>query len=100
MGREGLKEAALQSTQKAHYLAGELAKIPGISLAYPQAAFFKEFVINTPISADQIIEKMLPRAIYAGVKVGEKQLMLAVTEKKRKAEIDEFVKAMQEVCHV
>jgi len=100
MGREGLKEVALQSTQKAHYLASELAKIPGINLAYPQASFFKEFVINTPISADQIIEKMLPRAIYAGVKVGEKQLMLAVTEKKRKAEIDEFVKAMQEVCHV
>ncbi len=100
MGREGLKEAALQSTQKAHYLASELAKIPGVSLAYPQASFFKEFVINTPLPADQIIEKMVPRAIYAGVKVGEQQLMLTVTEKKRKAEIDEFVKAMQEVCHV
>lgn len=100
MGREGLKEAAIQSTQKAHYLASELCKLNGISMAYPKASFFKEFVISTPIPADEIIAKMLPRAIYAGVKVGENQLMLAVTEKKRKAEIDDFVKAMQEVCHV
>jgi len=47
-----------------------------------------------------IIEKMLPQAIYAGVAVAENQLMIAVTEKKRRSEIDDFVKAMQEVCHV
>ena len=100
MGREGLKEVSTQSAQKAHYLADELCKIAGIKPAYPKASFFKEFVISTPISADMIIEKMLPRGIYAGVKVGENQLMIAVTEKKRKAEIDEFVHAMKEVCHV
>lgn len=100
MGREGLKEAAIQSTQKAHYLAQELSKLSGFSMAYPQASFFKEFVINTPLPAQQIIEQMLPRAIYAGVAVAEHQLMLAVTEKKRKAEIDDFVKAIQELCHV
>ncbi|MCB5269596.1 MAG: aminomethyl-transferring glycine dehydrogenase subunit GcvPA [Candidatus Cloacimonadaceae bacterium] len=100
MGREGLKEAALQSTQNAHYLANELCQIKGISMAYPDAPFFKEFVINTPLPAAMIIEKMLPQAIYAGVAVAENQLMIAVTEKKGRSEIDDFVKAMQEVCHV
>ena len=99
MGREGLKEAAIQSAQKAHYLADELAKIKGISLKY-QAPFFKEFVITTPLPAAKIIEKMIPRGIYAGVKVGENELMIAVTEKKQKAEMDEYVKAMKEVCNV
>ena len=99
MGREGLKEVAIQSAQKAHYLADELAKVPGISLRY-QAPFFKEFVIQTPLPAAEIIEKMLPRGIYAGVKVGKNELMIAVTEKKQKAEMDEYVKAMQEVCNV
>ncbi|MCB5262282.1 MAG: glycine dehydrogenase, partial [Candidatus Cloacimonetes bacterium] len=99
MGREGLKEAAIQSAQKAHYLADELAKIKGISLKY-QAPFFKEFVILTPLPAATIIDKMLPRGIYAGVKVGKNELMIAVTEKKRKAEIDEYVSAMKEVCNV
>ena len=99
MGREGLREAAIQSTQKAHYLAAELSKIDGIMLKHPAATFFKEFVISTPIAAQSIIEKMLPRGIYAGVELGKNELMLAVTEKKTKAEIDDFVKAMQEVCN-
>lgn len=99
MGKEGLREVALQSTQKAHYLAAELGKIKGISLKYPQAAFFKEFVINTPIPAQTIITRMAPRNIYPGVAIGEYELMLAVTERKRKREIDDFVQQMQEVCH-
>ena len=99
MGREGLKEAAIQSAQKAHYLADELTKIKGISLKY-QAPFFKEFVILTPVPASEIIEKMLPKGIYAGVKLAENELMIAVTEKKQKLELDEYVKAMKEVCNV
>jgi len=99
MGREGLREAALQSAQKAHYLADELCKIDGFKLEYPQAAFFKEFVVHTPIPARQIIDKLLPRGIYAGVELAENSLMIAVTEKKGKAAIDEYVKAMQEVIH-
>ncbi|MDD4148295.1 MAG: aminomethyl-transferring glycine dehydrogenase subunit GcvPA, partial [Candidatus Cloacimonetes bacterium] len=99
MGREGLREVAIQSTQKAHYLAEELCKIQGIDLKYAAAPFFKEFVITTPIAAAEINERMLPRGIYAGVEVGKNELMLAVTEKKTKAQIDDFIKAMQEVCH-
>lgn len=99
MGKEGLREVAIQSTQKAHYLADELAKIPNIKLKYTHTPFFKEFVITVPIKAKALIEKMLPRGIYAGVEVGEYDLMLAVTEKKTKAAIDEFVCAMKEVCH-
>jgi glycine cleavage system protein P-like pyridoxal-binding family len=43
---------------------------------------------------------MVPKGIYAGVKVGKNELMIAVTEKKQKTEMDEYVKAMQEVCNV
>lgn len=100
MGREGLKEVAIQSAQKAHYLAEELSKIEGVQLSFPKAEFFKEFVIKTPLKAKELIEKMLPKGIYAGVEVGENELMLAVTEKKSKAEIDEFVNAMKEVYNV
>lgn len=100
MGREGLKEVATQSAQNAHYLVNELCQIEGIKLAYPMASFFKEFVITTPIGSNEIIEKLLPRGIYAGYALGENQLMIAVTETKRKADIDDFIQAMKEVCHV
>ncbi|MDD2331696.1 MAG: aminomethyl-transferring glycine dehydrogenase subunit GcvPA, partial [Candidatus Cloacimonetes bacterium] len=48
MGKAGLREVAMQSTLKAHYLATELNKIPGFELTYPQAEFFNEFVLTTP----------------------------------------------------
>lgn len=100
MGREGLKEAAIQSAQKAHYLASELSKVDGISMKYPDAKFFNEFVIETKCDAQEIVDNLVPRGIYAGVVVGKNQLMLAVTEKKRKAAIDDFVNAIKEVCDV
>lgn len=100
MGKEGLIEIATQSVQKAHYAASELGKIPGLALAYPKAAFFKEFVIRTPQKAANIIHKLLPENIYAGIDLApyEKpnELMMAITEKKSKAEIDSFVQAMKE----
>lgn len=101
MGREGLKEVAIQSTQKAHYAAQQLSALPGFKLGFPQAVFFKEFVLFTPIPAAQIINRMLPRNIYPGLDLASygmpNALLIAVTEKKSKADIDALVDAMQEV---
>jgi glycine dehydrogenase subunit 1 len=104
MGREGMKEVAIQSAQKAHYAATELSKLNGFSMAYPDAPFFKEFVLYTPQPAAKIISAMLPCNIYPGVDMAAygmpNALMIAVTEKKTKADIDSLVIAMKEVCHV
>ncbi len=104
MGREGMVEVATQSTLKAHYLAAEIAKIPGFELAFPKAEFFKEFVVKTPVAPEKIIQKLLPRAIYPGVDLKrfghENMLMIAVTEKKNKADLDDLVTALKEVSHV
>ena len=103
MGREGLIEAATQSAQKAHYLAAELGKIKGFSLMFADTPFFKEFVLKTPVPADQIISGLLPQAIYPGVDLKRfghsNQLMIAVTEKKSKADLDELVEALKEFSH-
>ena len=101
LGKEGLIEVATQSAQKAHYTANELCKIPGLALAYPRAYFFKEFVLKTPKKAEEIIKTLVPGNIYAGIDLAPfgkpDELMIAVTEKKSKADIDSFVQAMQEV---
>ena len=61
-------------------------------------------MVNTPVPAAQIVEKLLPRAIYPGVDMARfdngKQLMIAVTEKKCKADLDALVSALREVTHV
>lgn len=101
MGREGLKEVATQSITKAHYLAQEICKIDGFELAYPQQTFFKEFVIKTPMDAEKVIAYALNHNIYAGVDMKrfghDKQLMIAVTEKKTKADMDRFISVLKGV---
>lgn len=100
MGKEGLKDVAKLSTAKAHYLADEISKLDGFSLAFDKP-FFKEFVIKLPIAASMIIEKLLEKNIFAGFNLKpfgyENMLLIAVTEQKTKKEMDNFVKALSEV---
>ena len=101
MGREGLVEAATQSAQKAHYLAQELARIKGCSLSWPDTPFFKEFTLQTAIPAAEIVDRLSSRAIFPGVDLGHfgqpDRLLIAVTEKKSKADLDELVDALKEL---
>lgn len=104
MGKAGLQEVATQCFHKAHYLANEISKLSGLSMAYPDVPFFKEFVINTSIPASKIIEKLLCKGIYPGLDMtaygNSKQLMIAVTEKKSVKDLDDFVCALKEAANV
>ncbi len=99
MGKEGLKEVAIQSTTKAHYLAGKISNINGFSLAF-EAPFFKEFAVKTPVLAKDIIEKLKSKNIFPGVDLKqfgyENMLLIAVTEKKRKRDLDELINSLKE----
>jgi len=96
MGRSGLKIVAELCVQKAHYLQEKICELPGYT-AVNSAPFFKEFVIETPIPAKEIIQKAVDQAIYAGIDLGtffserKNQLLIAVTEKRTKEELDRFV---------
>ncbi len=99
LGKEGLQQVASQSTQKAHYLAAKIAAIPGFSLKYT-APFFREFVVETPVHAALIVERMLEHKIFAGYDLaahGESGLLVAVTEKRTKEELDGFVEKLGEI---
>lgn len=102
MGKEGIKEAATQSTTKAHYLAEKIAELDKFELAFT-APFFKEFAIKTPIPAKDIITKLQTKNIFPGIDLKafghEEMLLIAVTEKKRKCDLDELVKSLQEVTN-
>ncbi|MEI6756733.1 MAG: aminomethyl-transferring glycine dehydrogenase subunit GcvPA [Chlorobium sp.] len=93
LGKQGLRQVAEQSARNAHYLAGKIAAIPGFSLKY-QAPFFREFVVETPIPAAEVIERMLDKKVFAGYDLavhGESGLLVAVTEKRSREELDSFV---------
>lgn len=97
MGKEGLKEAAYQSYQKAHYLAERLDQISGFEVANKDN-FVNEFVLKTKKDNKKIIEKMLGYDIVPGYdlqEIDEDGLLICVTEKKSKEEMDKFIEKME-----
>ncbi|MCC7144981.1 MAG: aminomethyl-transferring glycine dehydrogenase subunit GcvPA [Phycisphaeraceae bacterium] len=99
MGPAGLREVAEQCYHKAHYAAEKIADVPGYKLAY-SGAFFHEFVVDTPVPAQSIIDLGRARGILPGLdaaKLGighERQLLVAVTEKRTAGEIDALVELL------
>lgn len=96
MGKEGLKQAALQCTSKAHYLQNALAEI-GFQLTYDQP-FFHEFVTTCPLPASQILKALEDRGILGGLPLNEQEILWCTTEKNTKKEMDTLVSVLKEVC--
>ncbi|MEX0773008.1 MAG: aminomethyl-transferring glycine dehydrogenase subunit GcvPA [Balneolales bacterium] len=96
LGKQGIREVAELSTQKAHYLAEQIGKLDGYSLRFNKP-FFKEFVINTPQKPDDIIDALYDKGFLAGLDLSrfdDEGLMIAVTEKRSKSEMDELVNVL------
>jgi len=96
VGKTGLRQVAELSMQKAHYLSGRINDLPGYSVR-GDAPFFREFVVDTPVDASLVVERMLEHGFFAGCDLGlfgEKGLLCAVTEKRTKAEMDRFVECL------
>ncbi|CAM4289415.1 aminomethyl-transferring glycine dehydrogenase subunit GcvPA [Paenibacillus tarimensis] len=101
MGKAGLQEVAKQNYCKARYAAGRAATEPGLSLAF-EAPFFNEFVIKLPegTSPDDLSAKLLQAGYIGGLELGREypelagHMLVAVTERRSKAEIDGFISEM------
>lgn len=99
LGPQGIKEVAELCWHKAHYAAEQLVKIPFVKLKYT-TAYFKEFVVELPCPAVKVIEPLLAAGFHAGLPLGtwypdmENCLLVAVTEKRNKNEIDGLVAAL------
>jgi glycine dehydrogenase subunit 1 len=92
MGPEGLREVAELSASKAHYLAGKLSDA-GIQLRYPDAPFLWEFVVEMPDVA-RANEALLDAGMIGGYDLGDGGMLVAVTEKRTKEELDAFVEVV------
>ncbi len=100
LGPKGIKEVASLNLEKAHNLAENICKIDGFSIKY-QKPFFNEFVINCPIPAKQIINKLAKKGILAGYDLGQVDknlkncLLVCATETKTAADIETFVSCLR-----
>ena len=98
LGPQGLYEIGYQAMQKAAYMKN-LLKENGFSIPN-ETSSLREFIIDTKSEASKIIENMGDKGFLAGIKYSENQILTAVTEKRTKNEIDNFVKNLVEVDNV
>ena len=90
MGKQGLKEAAQLSYAGAHYLCDRLLKTGKFHLVYDQP-FFNEFFVRYDGNMDNLFSTCMTNGILPGIRMTDGCLLIAVTEKRTKEEIDYFV---------
>ena len=94
MGKQGIREVADLSMQKAHYLVDWLTSLPDVVLASSRP-FFKEFTLRLPVPAEKVVKKALDAGIFAGIPLTAvglpDHLLIAVTEKRTRQELDQLV---------
>lgn len=104
VGKKGLVEASKQSTLKAHYLFEEIIKNTNAKPLF-DTPFFNEYPVVLPIDAETVVKKMQKENIFAGIPLSKfnkdeqfkNVLLVAVTEKRTKDDMDKFVNSLKNI---
>ncbi len=102
VGRRGAARVAALCLDKAHYAAGRIGRVDGYEPRF-QAPFFKEFVVRTTRDVNRVMAHCRGKGILAGVPLGgwypnmADSFLVAVTEKRTRAQIDALADALAEV---
>ena len=99
LGTAGLRELALRCARGTRYARDALLALPGVE-PLVGAPVVREFAVRLPVSPEQVVEAMAEEGFLAGLPVeaeGRPGLLVAVTEKRTRAEIDAYISAMEKV---
>jgi glycine dehydrogenase subunit 1 len=108
LGTGGLRELALRCARATRYTRDAVLSIPGVT-PLVEAPVLREFGVQLPISPAVAIERMAEEGYLAGVPVGlidgvavdagadASGLLVAVTERRTRSEIDGYAAALEKV---
>lgn len=105
LGSKGLREMATQCWHKAHYLANSIATLDGWDIKF-DGQFFNEFTVQCPIPVTKVVETGKACGMLVGVAAAGRrmrglsegdELIIAVTEKRTKLEMDALVELFKEL---
>ena len=102
LGTTGLREMALQCARGTKYLRDRLATTDGVSLLNDSPTL-REFAFTTDIAADTVLERMAEHGVLGGVALNAEfgaennGVLVAVTEKRTRCEIDLYVETLEKV---
>lgn len=99
VGKEGYRQVAVQCLQKARYAYEQLTALQGCEKVF-EAPFFKEFVVRLRRPVAEVNAALLKEGIIGGLDLRKYYpamqgcMLVCVTEKRSKKEIDNFVSRM------
>ena len=96
LGPDGLRQLGEVCLARAHYLAGRLCRIPGLALAHPESPFFAEFALAVP-DAPTHVRALAERGYLVGPVLDAHTLLVAVSERRERADLDGLVAAWEGV---
>jgi len=103
LGPQGLRELGERCLAKAHYARERLLEIPGTEPVF-DAPFFKEFVVRLPAGARAVVARCAADGYLAGLAIDpgragfDNGLLVAVTEKRTREEIDGLADVIARAC--
>jgi glycine dehydrogenase subunit 1 len=100
LGPQGLQRLGEICIRRTSYAAARLSEIPGCAIRF-RGPHFKEFVLDTPVDGDQLTRRLAERGFLVGPSLArwypelDKSLLIAVTEKRTKDDIDALAEAIE-----
>ncbi|MBV8160149.1 MAG: aminomethyl-transferring glycine dehydrogenase subunit GcvPA [Acidimicrobiia bacterium] len=102
LGTSGLRELALRCARGTRYTRDALLALEGVN-PVSGAPVFREFAVTTPVAGEVVVERMADEGFLAGIPLpahyGEGGLLISVTERRTREEIDAFTAAFEKVIH-
>lgn len=99
LGKNGLREVALQNLRKASYAKEKLARVKGCGLRF-SGPTFNEFVVQVKKRPADVLKSLLKKQIIGGLELGrfypelKDCLLVCATEQNSREEIEALAKAM------
>ena len=106
MGPTGLRATLEKSYENANLLRTKLLELDGVEPFFPRSTSLHEFTLKLPIESRVLVQELLEHKILAGIEMApfssdlpdaENGLIIAVTEKRTRSEIEDYVKRFSQV---
>jgi glycine dehydrogenase subunit 1 len=100
VGKTGLVDVARLCAAKAAYARRRLLEVPGVTARF-DAPIFNEFVVDLPRPAADVVNHLIEHGFAAGFPLSryytgmDNSMLIAVTEKRTKEEIDKLVATLE-----
>jgi glycine dehydrogenase subunit 1 len=101
VGRDGLRRVAETSARNARYARERIEALAGVEPLHPDSPYLREFAVRTEEDSREVLRRGIARGILAGISLSRfpelgapDGLILAFTEKRNRAEIDDLIEVL------